>query len=243
MNKFLTLINVRTLIVLLICVGASFLTVYYNLKLHQNFILFGLLIVFPLVKSFQFAFRRREWSLEYLSSFRASLTAIHLFLQHSKKLSEEQRASGRNLIKQASDALLNYLKRGQPEVKEVYAAQDEVSKFLLIHEEEISGRNTSLIIRQLKDAHTSTTYLISLTRHRTVFALRMFALIFISLFPLLQAPLLNHTFGKFPILVYLFSCITGLVLITLYNVQHQLENPFDQIGYDDVHLDDFKVDI
>ena len=31
----------------------------------------------------------------------------------------------------------------------------------------------------------------------------------------------------------------GFILISLYNVQNALENPFDQIGLDDIRLEEF----
>jgi hypothetical protein len=31
----------------------------------------------------------------------------------------------------------------------------------------------------------------------------------------------------------------GFILISLYNVQNALENPFDQVGLDDIKLEEF----
>jgi uncharacterized membrane protein len=93
----------------------------------------------------------------------------------------------------------------------------------------------------MREVQVSTTFLISLTRHQTVLFLRLLALFFINLFPVIQAPLMNNMFDQFPVMIYVLTSFTALVLITLYNVQHQLENPFDQFGFDDIHLEDFNV--
>jgi hypothetical protein len=37
------------------------------------------------------------------------------------------------------------------------------------------------------------------------------------------------------------SAISTFILISLYNVQDQMENPFDQRGLDDIRLNDFRL--
>ena len=41
-------------------------------------------------------------------------------------------------------------------------------------------------------------------------------------------------------LIYLLSAINGFVLMSLYNLQELLENPFDQMGLDDIKLNEFE---
>jgi hypothetical protein len=41
----------------------------------------------------------------------------------------------------------------------------------------------------------------------------------------------------------LFSGIGALILITLYNFQALIEYPFDQMGVDDIKLEDYKLNI
>ena len=41
-------------------------------------------------------------------------------------------------------------------------------------------------------------------------------------------------------LIYLLNSINGFVLISLYNLQDLLEDPFDQMGMDDIKLDEFE---
>jgi hypothetical protein len=120
MKKFLALFNVRTLITVSICLVASFVTIRYDLKLHQTTMLLGLLLVFPLVKSYQFAFKRRERSLEYLSGRRGSLIAIHHFFQHAKKLQPEDKTVGMNLVMNLSESLISHLQNGKPARDEVF---------------------------------------------------------------------------------------------------------------------------
>lgn len=241
MKKFLALFNARTLITAVICVIATFITLRYDLKLHHNTMLIGLLLVFPLVKSFQFAFKRRERALEYLSSRRGSLIAIHHFFQHSKKLKQEDKATSRDLVLASSEALVSRLKSGEPGRDEVFKPLDQISVFMIRHEEDISTKTSTLIIRALKEVYISTSFLLSIGTHGTVLILRVFAQVFIGLFSLIQAPTLNDVFETEPLTIYLATIITGLILTTLVNVQEHLENPFDQSGYDDIKLDEFRI--
>jgi hypothetical protein len=41
-------------------------------------------------------------------------------------------------------------------------------------------------------------------------------------------------------LIYLLNAINGFVLISLYNLQDLLEDPFDQMGMDDIKLNEFQ---
>ena len=45
-----------------------------------------------------------------------------------------------------------------------------------------------------------------------------------------------------PFVVYGLNMIISFILISLYNVQEQIENPFDNEGLDDVILDMYKLD-
>jgi hypothetical protein len=92
----------------------------------------------------------------------------------------------------------------------------------------------------LKEVYISTSFLLSINTHRTILILRVFAQGFISLFSLIQAPTLNDSVGN-PLAIYTVTVFTGLILTTLVNVQQHLENPFDQSGYDDIKLDEFRI--
>ncbi len=243
MKNNLALINIRTFVVVVISLAASLITLKYNLKINNTVLLFGILVVFPLVKSFQFAFKRREKSLEYLSLFKGGLISVHQFFYHSKKLQPEHKAIVRSGILKAVNSLLDYMRTGHPTTKVVYQDLDQISAYLKEYREEISGKTITLIIRQMRDVYVSAAFLISMTRHRTIAALRTFALVFIAIFPLVQAPILNNTFEGSPVMVISITCFTGVILTILFNVQHQLENPFDQKGHDDIKLDDFQIEI
>jgi hypothetical protein len=65
--------------------------------------------------------------------------------------------------------------------------------------------------------------------------LRAFAGLFLIALPVLCGPYFIHLAEGVPTgWTYLMAVVTSLVLVSLDNIQDQLENPFDQVGEDDV---------
>ena len=98
----------------------------------------------------------------------------------------------------------------------------------------------------MKDVHESMANIVAVNNHRTPIAIRAYCLIFIYIYPLIYTPALYHKLHDGVSLneswiVYALSSISTFILISLYNVQDQMENPFDQKGLDDIRLNDFKI--
>jgi predicted membrane chloride channel (bestrophin family) len=47
---------------------------------------------------------------------------------------------------------------------------------------------------------------------------------------------------KGPWITYFIVLVSQFILISLYNIQNQLEYPFDEEGMDDIKLDNFRID-
>lgn len=238
------LANPRTFLTLLISLLSCFVVFYYDIKLNNETMLFGLIISFPLVFSLQSSFRRRDRALEFLSLFKASLNVVYRSIARSRKMPEEKRKEARDLLNSAADKLVRCLRDSTVTSKEVYDSFDEVFYFVESQGKMVASNGATRVIRYMRDVYESGAYLLSLKSHRTIVALRLFSFIFINLFPFMQAAVLNHTMGDdMPrYVIYAASLITAFVLITMYNIQVQLEYPFDQIGLDDIHLEDFTFD-
>ena len=57
--------------------------------------------------------------------------------------------------------------------------------------------------------------------------------------PFLFTPILVYNLHDDP-RIYLLNSINGIVLISLCNLQDLVEEPFDQMGLDDIKLDEFE---
>ena len=49
-------------------------------------------------------------------------------------------------------------------------------------------------------------------------------------------------FYKPKMITYFIVILSTFILISLYNIQDQMEYPFDKDGLDDIRLDEFKLD-
>lgn len=241
--KFLNFFNLRTFLVLIISQVATFLSIYYQIRFSLDLLLFSLAIGFPLAFSIQSAFKRRERALEYLSLFKAGTLAIHHSFLIDKDLAPVKKKEATKILSELIDQLtMQLIKRVSP----FELVQDKINSVMLFIEmnrENISGRNALRIIRYLKDVTESSAYLISLVNHRTMVGLRFYSIVFITIFPMIQAPIivnkLEHVMPAWGI--YALMAFSGLLLITLHNFQKMIEYPFDPKGMDNIQVDDFKI--
>ncbi|MEQ9209869.1 MAG: hypothetical protein RLN96_08525, partial [Pseudomonadales bacterium] len=125
--------------------------------------------------------------------------------------------------------------------------QDEVRDKLNVVYEFINNNQNAIstsvalkIIRFLKDVNASMENTVGLKLHGTPVSLRAYCLVFIYMFPFVFIPtLMNEMATSNPIVIYLLAIVHGFILISLYNVQDHMEDPFDQVGLDDVKLEEF----
>ena len=242
MKKYLQIINIRTFQVLLICLAISFLVIQYRIKYNYDLTVISIAIIFPLVFTIRAAFRRREKALEHLSRFKASMLIVHYCFQRSKKLTEEKKWVIRNMLVQISDSLVTKLSRHSNDQTELRANLAAAFQFIQDHKEEISTSEAMKIFRFMKDVHTTIENLIAIDTHRTPISLRAYCQVFIYFFPVIYTPALLHRLehNSPDWVVYTLSMITGFILISLFNVQDEMEHPFDQQGLDDIRLSEFK---
>jgi len=237
--------NLRTFLALVIAQVATFVAISFDIRFNLNLMLFGLAVVFPLHFSIQAAFKRRERALEYFSLFKGGLMALHFSFQISEDLPDERKTEARGLLKKMVDQLTDQLENCVPGYAAMQLHLNEIMQFIEKYRDEISKRNTLRMIRYLKDVTESSTYLVTLIKHRTMAGLRFYSTFFILIFPLVQAPiLLHHLESVVPHwAIFVFTATTCVILVTLDNFQKLIEYPFDKKGMDSVQVRDFSLDI
>ena len=106
------------------------------------------------------------------------------------------------------------------------------------------GRGTKeKIFRFLRDVIDSADNLIAIHSHRTPVSLKAYCLIFIYIFPAVYTPTIINKIGfENPSwLTYFIVVLSEFILISLYNIQDQMEYPFDDEGLDDIKFKLFKI--
>ncbi len=245
LNEYLSILNYRTFLVL----SSSFLITF---ALHQWDIIFSvdltmlsIAIIFPLVFTIRGSFRRREKAMEHLSQFRSALKTLHNYVYcDDKMLTHAHKKEMFQILVSISENTLVHLKQNTRETEGLDSIVQQVQDFVLRYNNLISGKLRDRIFRFMSDLHKSLENLHAINTHRTPISLKAYCKIFIYLFPLVYAPtILDTVGGSAPLfLVYFIVLLTQFILVSLYNIQDQLEYPFDSYGLDDIKLEIFKID-
>jgi hypothetical protein len=242
LNRYLIIINSKTLIALGISVFVLYIAEKYSIDYEIDLTLISIAIIFPLVFCIRSAFRRREKGLEHLSQFRSNLRTIEHYLKMSK-LSDDKFKELNLLMNKLENEFLEELSRPKINLKKIDGNTEELFSFLKDNNEEISGGVRAKAIRFLRDVSDGQDNLIAIYLHRTPISLKAYCLIFIYLFPLVYTPTIIHKMGNDSDAMILTSFVVLLsefILISLYNIQDQMEYPFDDDGLDDIQLQKFK---
>ncbi|MFD2200158.1 hypothetical protein [Shivajiella indica] len=247
MKKYLSIIDHRTYLVVLITIIVSFVTLKYDFSYNFDLTVISIAIVFPLVFTIRGAFRRRERALEYLAKFKAGLISLNSSFYENSKLEVAEKDEIFQVIHNINTYFLGYL---GPESLNLDRTKEEIVKIFRFIDNRSDKFSYSSAMRchgYLNDVHQSIEFLAAVKLHGTPLVIRAYTLIFIFIFPLIYTPAIYYNLNQSndfhePILVYTLAFLTSFILISLFNIQEQLENPFDQIGVDDIQLKGFQLD-
>lgn len=213
--------------------------VIYNIDLT----LISIAIIFPLVFAIRGAFKRREKALEFLARFRSGLKTVQYLIHNSGKLDVMKKEAADQLLISISNDFMGYLSGDKHDTTQVDQNMENLFQFIHQNSDCISGGTRQKIFRFMKDVHEGQENLIAIHTHRTPISLKAYCLIFIYIFPLVYTPTIINKIGydNPEWLTYFIICLSEFILISLYNIQDQMEYPFDEDGLDDIKLKTFKI--
>ncbi len=243
MSRYLSILNYRTLITLVLSLIVPIVAYQFRVVYNIDLTLMSIAIIFPLVFTIRGAFRRREKALEHLSLYRAGLKTIENLIQFSPKISDEDKFEGQGKIDKLSNALYNHLTTKNEDPSEFDNAYEGFLEFMRENGEMITGGSREKIFRFLKDVLDSADNLIAIHSHRTPISLKAYCLIFIYIFPVIYTPTIINKIGidNPSWLTFFIVILSEFILISLYNIQDQMEHPFDDDGLDDIKLRLFSI--
>lgn len=238
------IVNLKSVLISAAAVLSTWLCLRLNIKADFPLTLIATAIVFPLVFSISAAYTRREKALEEYGAVRANGRALYLASRdwssdRNPRRDEEVKSALRELLLAMRDMYKGPLKEAGPHETRAYEAFARLSAF----------------VEQMRDAHLAPTECSRLNQYvsrmimgfestrniyeyRTPRTLRAFSDFFILLLPILYGPYFAYQAGQFRIeLFFVMPILFSLILVGLANIQDDLENPFDQIGTDDVAID------
>lgn len=261
-KNYFKVINYRTLIAVLISILATWLSYRYRLIFNLDMTLISVAVIFPLVFTLGSAFQRREKALEHLGRAKGALTAIMYCFSFANKIDENEKEKIYQETKNVKTELIAYLFSDSHDKEKLNSSISKIQEFVMLHRDAL-GRGLSLkVYRLMRDVIMGVENAISIKAHRTPMSIRAYCKLFIYVFPFFYAPTLikNIEFqdmmvqeiinspsipfmdNPFAIIVYGLNAIISFFLITLFNIQEQIENPFDQDGLDDIKLENYIID-
>ena len=98
MNKYVTIINKRTYISLLIAIAVLIASFTFEFSYDIDLTLLSIAIIFPLVFNIRGSFRRREKALQHLSQFRSSLKTLSYYFIFAPGLTEEDKEEAAQIL-------------------------------------------------------------------------------------------------------------------------------------------------
>lgn len=255
MNSYFSIINSRTILTLFISTLVPYLCYQFDIVFNIDLTLISIAIIFPLVFAIRGAFRRREKSLEFLVRFRSALKTIEYSFATNKGFSEEKKEELFNILKEINEKLFIHLKENSIPMSEVDASINKITLFLNQYKEDIPNRLHFKVLGFIRSLLEGAENLEAVHTHRTPISLKAYCKVFIYIFPVIYAPTIiykigvtNQEFGselaqiEARWLTYFVVIVTEFILISLYNIQDQLEYPFDDDGLDDINLNSFHIE-
>tara|TARA_B100000795_G_scaffold15451_1_gene10441 strand:+ start:2962 stop:3738 length:777 start_codon:yes stop_codon:yes gene_type:complete len=246
-KAILSVFNYKLLFILLETVLVFFLYEKYKININVDYTIMSIAIVFPLVFSITSAYQRRQDAIDLYLEFRnkiIDLTNIFYAVENIKAKDYNQLF---NLLQEVQSILNTYLIDSDSEnsFDQIREKRKEVLLIIDSHKKLFNEREKDSLIRVKNELFLSAEKIRGIKIHGTPISLKKYCLLFIYFSPFLynsQSTINDFDWSLFSPIPLLFSMVISFVLMTLYNVQDYIENPFDQEGLDDLKIHSIKVD-
>ena len=238
------IINLKAIVVAGLAVLSTFLCLKYEITANFPLTLLATAIVFPIVFSINSAYKRREVVLDDYGSLKSHGRAIFFatrdWLEDTNiERQEKCRTLLGNLLASTRSMFVGKREDMHAREERVYADFSRLSRFIRedLRQAGLASGEVSRCNQYLSKMLLAFEQIKHIYQYRTPRTLRAFSDFFIKLLPPLYGPYFAHIALDFsPALTYVMPVLFALVLVSLDNIQEHLENPFDQVGQDDVMI-------
>lgn len=203
-------------------------------------------IIFPLVFTIRSAFKRRGKALEFLYRFKAGIITVKSSIESNTNLTVEKKHELLEALLRIPKSLIAYLGPDPLPIETLRPYVSKVNELLIERNEKLKVSGLLRISGFMRGVHLGIENTASIKTHRTPATIRAYCLIFIYIYPIIYVPSILYKKNesspmKDSWILYALSIVSTFILISLFNVQEQLENPFDQDGIDDIKLETFYL--
>tara|TARA_A100000164_G_scaffold161614_1_gene143285 strand:- start:715 stop:1497 length:783 start_codon:yes stop_codon:yes gene_type:complete len=251
-KDFYYITNFKTFLVTFLAISATYLCIENEIHADLPLALVSIAIIFPVVFAINSAYARREQGLVSLAACKGFMHGFYrITADHPKDSDPEKAAECKEKIKTLFNSLKCFLEsdpeKSQSFAKDVYVNIKSLSVFsktLLV--QGLHGRSIARMSVFLTRFCVAFEEMQMIFYYRTPIGLKAYGKIFLVVFPVLYAPsfalLASNFSGLAEYFSYLIPTLYAIILVSLDNIQTQLENPFDQFGSDDIRVDIDKID-
>lgn len=240
LRDFIQVIDYHTLAVVVLALIGTWLCRRFDFAVDLPTNLLGIAVIFPLVFSINSAYKRREDALKAYASFKAH--AIAIYLAHRDWLPDTSfEDQGRTLIENLFTAVSRYFTANATAVYDsqpIYAIFSKLSRsHEALREAGMPANEVSRLNQYLRSTIIHFEQMNNIAQYRTPLALRAYSRIFLNAFPILFSPFFaNVAYPDWPLAGYIVAFVYAVVLVSLDNIQDDLERPYDGQGQDDLRL-------
>lgn len=244
-KSFRLIINYKTFLVTGLSVLSSYLCFRWGLLANFPDMLVGVAIVFPVVFSISSAYMRRETALQRYSDFKGHAVAIYFASRDwpsdkENNLPDQTRTVMNELYKtlKAMFKIKNHLQLDMYERK-IYDLFSKLSHITMeFRNYGVQSGEISRVSQYVSKMIIAFDNMRLTHRYRTPITLRAYSKVFIYTFPIIYGPYFANTFHAFSAqLEYVMPILYSFILVSLDNIQDQLEDPFDEVGEDDIVIE------
>ncbi len=244
LKKLFLIINIKTLIITLLAVLSTFFCAKYDLVADFPLTLIGTSIIFPIVFSIGGAYKRREVALDDYGNIKAHGRALHFAArdwlgEHNEEAITQLSDLLEKLLQTLRTMFSEPVKKMRENEKDVYNAFSNLSVFIKeqLRNNGLASGEVSRCNQFLSKMMISFEQIKHVYQYRTPRTLRTFSNVFISILPVVYGPYFAYISKDYSKgLEFVIPVLFSVILVSLDNIQSHLENPFDQIGEDDITI-------
>jgi hypothetical protein len=244
-KSFALIINYKTFLITALAVISTYTCFHYGLTAKFPDMLVGVAIVFPVVFSIGSAYNRRETALQRLADFKGHAVAIFYATRDwtsSKDNDLPVRAKG--LIQDMFVLMKDMFKdkhsaEWSKNEKTIYEKFSQLSALTMeMRNFGVQSGEISRVSQYVSKMIIAFDNMRIIHNYRTPITLRAYSKGFIYIFPIIYGPYFASTFHDYSsYLEYVMPVLYSFILVSLDNIQDHLENPFDEVGEDDIIIE------
>ncbi len=237
------LINYKTFLVIGLACTSTYICTQMKWEADYTMTLVSIAIVFPVVFSISSAYQRRENALKELAMLKSNALAFYYASRDwtnasATPLIEKVKALQKDLFLTIKHFLMAKEEIAIKDEPNIYHCFSELSRITGdLREHGLTPSEITRVGQYHNNMMISFNIIKSIYYYRTPIELRAYYRFFIYVFAIMYGPYfaqLQHS-DKLPWqLVYIMPMMYSAILVSLDNIQTNLEQPFDGVGQDDI---------